>query len=439
MAVTPLLVLLYDRAFLYPTLRQALRCRWRLYLGLACCGSIIAGLWAFNRPAGAGDTAGFGYGAVSAWRYLASQVEVVLHYGQLAMWPEPLCLDYDWGVVRGFQRLLPPAAAAVLLLAGLEWARRRFPSLAFAGVWCLLILAPTSSIMPIQDLAAEHRMYLPMAAIVTAGVVAAYGVGRRLACAVLKSPCLEVRGCGASLNGPCPEVLAAAFVHSTGRSTRPRARLLRAAPAAALLAVLVVLGGATVRRNRDYHSAERMWRAVLAVHPHNPRAHCNLGNVLLESGRIDEAADHFRLAVGVRPALAIAHNGLATALYRLGRPQPALGHCIEALRLDPRFAEASTNAGNALLALGRVGAAIRLYDRAVAMDPHYAAAHNDLGIALAMAGEIDSALDHFREACRLAPQSSSGWHNLEHALLEKARRSAPQCPFPFYGHPEPPR
>ena len=61
----------------------------------------------------------------------------------------------------------------VLLLAGTIWALARKPWLGYLGVWFFVILAPTSSIVPIKDLAFEHRMYLPLAAVVVLAVFSA--------------------------------------------------------------------------------------------------------------------------------------------------------------------------------------------------------------------------------------------------------------------------
>ena len=91
---------------------------------------------------------------------------MILHYLRLSAWPIGQCFDYDWPVARGAGQILPPLVAVLGLLAATAWAVFRYPPAAFlAGVF-FLFLAPTSSILPIRDLMVEHRMYLPLAAVI---------------------------------------------------------------------------------------------------------------------------------------------------------------------------------------------------------------------------------------------------------------------------------
>ena len=100
---------------------------------------------------------------------------MILHYLRLAFWPHPLVLDYGWPVAQTVGEILPGA----IVVGGLAWRRPsmpcwRGPAWGFLGAWFFLILAPTSSVMPLADLAFEHRMYLPLAAVVTVTVLGGY-------------------------------------------------------------------------------------------------------------------------------------------------------------------------------------------------------------------------------------------------------------------------
>ena len=177
MVSAPLVVLAYDRLFVAPSLKSALRRSGRLYLGLAATWLILA-LLVSRYPAGQ-PTAGFGMELLTPWQYARTQFGVIAHYLALSFRPWPLCLDYGWPVAWDVRDILPPALL-VLALAGATLAcLRRASPLAFPGVWFFLILAPTSSVMPIHDLCFEHRMYLPLAAVVALTVTGAYAAGRR--------------------------------------------------------------------------------------------------------------------------------------------------------------------------------------------------------------------------------------------------------------------
>ena len=76
--------------------------------------------------------------------------------------------------------ILPGAVVIGGLAAATVYALIRWPKWGFLGAWFFLILAPTSSILPIRDLAFEHRMYLPLAAVVAGVVMGGWLVGRWL-------------------------------------------------------------------------------------------------------------------------------------------------------------------------------------------------------------------------------------------------------------------
>jgi uncharacterized membrane protein YhaH (DUF805 family) len=123
---------------------------------------------------------GFGQG-VTWWSYALTSCQSVVLYLKLAIWPHPLVLDYGTDIALNFTAILPYAIVLVVLIAGLAVALRRWPGIGFAGVWFFVILAPTSSILPLTGQPmAEHRMYLPLAAVVGLVVLGLYAwIGRR--------------------------------------------------------------------------------------------------------------------------------------------------------------------------------------------------------------------------------------------------------------------
>src|SRR5262249_59959949 len=95
-------------------------------------------------------------------------------------WPHPLCVDYDWDLPQTAAAVVGPALALGALALLTLWALVRRPALGFLGAWFFLTLAPTSSIMPINDLAAERRMYLPLTALAVLAAVAGDEIGPAL-------------------------------------------------------------------------------------------------------------------------------------------------------------------------------------------------------------------------------------------------------------------
>jgi cytochrome c-type biogenesis protein CcsB len=118
---------------------------------------------------------GVGVGrGTSPLQYALSQPGVILHYLRLAFWPAGQCLDYGWPVAHGFRAIVPPLIALLALLAITLWCMVRHPMLGFVCGGFFLILGPTSSVLPLADLAFEHRMYLPLASVCVQVVLGMY-------------------------------------------------------------------------------------------------------------------------------------------------------------------------------------------------------------------------------------------------------------------------
>ena len=168
-ATAPLVVLLFDRTFLSGSFRAAFARRWGLYLALAATWGIIA--WELLITDFHGGSTAVTRGQFTRWTYLLTEAQVLPHYLRLAIWPAGQCFDYGWPPAASLAQVFWPGLLVVALLGLTVWALVKRPVLGFFGAWFFVILAPTSSVVPILDAAVEHRMYLPLAAI-AAGVVA---------------------------------------------------------------------------------------------------------------------------------------------------------------------------------------------------------------------------------------------------------------------------
>jgi tetratricopeptide (TPR) repeat protein len=371
MVSAPLMVLLYDRTFVAGTFGAAWRQRRPLYLALAATWIPLAD-WVLASGANRDGAAGFGTG-IPWWIYGLTQGRAIVHYLRLAFWPAPLIVDYGERVVRGVGEAAPQAIAVALLLAGTLLALRRRPALGFLGAWFFAILAPSSSILPLAtQTVAEHRMYLPLAA-----VAVLFAVGLRAA--------FGRRGLAVGV------------------------------------ALAAVLGGLTARRNRDYRSEVALWTDTVGKLPDNPRAHYNLGVALDQAQAVPAAMGHYREAIRLKPDYVEAHNNLANDLQRVGRVPEALAEIEEAVRLKPGNAEARYNLGNALYALGRAAAAIEPYRAALQLRSDYPEAHNNLGVALFALGRTGEAIAEYAEAARLDPHYAPAQYDWGNALAETGR------------------
>jgi tetratricopeptide (TPR) repeat protein len=221
----------------------------------------------------------------------------------------------------------------------------RRSSWAFAGAWVFLILAPSSSVLPIvTEVAAEHRMYLPLAGIVSLAVVLWWGVLERL----------SVR-------------MSAAMPHGAGATgVRRGGAVLSATIVLALVSSSVVL---TRQRNDEFRSEDALWAAAVRHQPENARAQGNLGAALVRQRRYAEAEGPLRLSLALRPDDQDTLSNLGAALCGQGRLSEGIPHLERALTLAPDFGEARFNLAEALLQSGRTAEALAAYRQVLEQAP----------------------------------------------------------------------
>lgn len=370
MATAPVVLWLFDRTFLAGNFREAWRQRRGLYLALLATWLPLA--WLMMSGGKRGGTVGFGLG-MSSWDYALTQCQALILYLRLAVWPHPLVMDYGLDVVSGPGEVWPQALLLLGLLAGTVVALRRWPVAGFLGAWCFLILAPSSSVVPlISQTIAEHRMYLPLAALVT-GLVA--GLWTWL-----------------------------------GR----RAWLVTGV-------IIVTLGVVTVARNHDYRSALAIWEDTAVKAPGSARAHNNLVSELIPAGRIDEALAHGERAVALAPADASMRVNLGTALQVAGRTPEAVAQYEEALRLDPANVDGQFNYGIILAGLRRLPEARAYFESVLRVKSSHVGARINLGNVLTDLGLRQEGMQQYREALALAPANPEAHYNLGNALLVAGR------------------
>jgi tetratricopeptide (TPR) repeat protein len=352
MVSAPLMVLLYDRTFVSGSLREAWRRRRPLYLALASTWIVLGRLLPVSLR-NAATNANINH--VVWWEYLLTEPGVILHYLRLSMWPHPLCFDYyGWPMARTWMSVLPPALVMAPLLGATVWAWRTNSAWGFLSAWFFLILAPTSSIIPCDSPAYEHRMYLPLAAV---AVLAVMGI-RTL----------------------------------VGRRT-----------VVVVMTLAISLGVLTWRRNRDYKTFLTMWQDTVAKCPNNPRARDCLGLALVGAGRIQDAIGQYEEALRIGPNYIGVHNHLGLALARSGNRQEAIKHYEQAIRIEPGSAEAHNNMATALFGLGKQQEAISHFEQALQIAPGSAPTHYNLGAALERMGQVGGAIEQYEQALKLRP------------------------------------
>lgn len=367
----PLLVLLCDRTFFSGSFAEAWRKR-RIYHLALFATWIPLGLQIASGE-GRGGTVGFGLNGVTAWSYLLTQSDAITRYLWLAAWPTRLVFDYGTGVVSGLAEVWPQSMLVLGLLAATVAALVRAPRLGFLGAWFFVILAPSSSFVPIvTETMAEHRMYLPLAAL---AALAGLAMSR-----LARLPGLLIAG-----------------------------------------ALACSLGTLTWSRNREYASEETLWATSVARYPRSARAHNNYGESLARRGDDAAAIHHYSEAVRLHPGYLDALCNLGGILHRSGQREQGMEILRHLLADQPRYAPALSTYGACLFREGKVEEAISALRRALAVKPEFPDALNNLGVILNDTGRPEEALSLFRRALQLNPIYADALYNSANALARLGR------------------
>ena len=333
MVTAPIIVWLWDWIFAFnPDLGPRIpdpgdvpvfarrRRRW-LYGGLASTWIILTILVSIERWP---HSIGFAREGWTPWTYLLTQSGVIVHYVRLAIIGSPLSLDYDgWPMARSVVEVARYGVPIVVVLIATGVAIVQRHPWGFVGAWFFATLAPSSSVLPLAtEIAAERRMYLPLASLVVAAVVFAYLVGEKL----LRLTVADLR----------------------------RRRLAGVALTIIVVSgVAAALGSATHARNRDYWSDERIWEDTVEKRPNNPRARVSYGIDLQAAGRLGDAERELREAVRLKETSASAHANLGPILCATGRLNECIVHLTRALEIDPDYTSVHANLAEAYGASGQ--------------------------------------------------------------------------------------
>jgi len=387
-AVLPVLLLLFDRAFVAGSFKQAWRRRKLLHLG-GIAVIAVAGVLGLG-----GHRGGLEVGDPSVtWRYLLTQGAVILHYLRLSLVPYPLAITHEWPLVDGLRDGWLPAAAVGLGLLATGLALVKRPMIGFLGSAFYLLLAPTSSVIPIMsEVVGERRMYLPLIAVLIL-------------------------------------IWAAAAAAITRWSPRGRGPVYIGGGAGFTLAAIMAWSAVTVARVQDYQTEERLWRQTLRVQPGSLYARSNLAGAIMHGSGLDEAERLLKEIQLESPDFPHVDSQLALVAFR--RQQFARAsdlylksaHSIYGKPTDYAYA------GYSLIMQGKREAGAYALGRALEMDPDDPTTLNFVATVLSKDGKYGDAVVYLKKILANYPEMSAVWSNLAHNLTQLGRPDQARAAF----------
>jgi protein O-mannosyl-transferase len=342
--------------------KQWIRRRMKLYAPLVFAG--LAGASEILHKFGTGPSPAFVVPGVTPGLYALTQCRVILTYIRLFL--IPVGQNGDWGMA--FYRSLGDGAAWFWMLAFaavvalIAWSYRRARLLSFGLSTFLVLLLPTSSVVPIRDAIAERRMYVPIIGLIIA-LIASIWVLQQL---------------------------------------RPGLRTLRAATTGIPIVVLLVLGGLTFERSGVWGSDILFWRNSTDQNPANSRAHLGLGAAYLMHNRCVEAIREFEIVEREDRITDEMTTNLAAAYQCNHQPDVALKD-LRAIVLRHPSANLYAQIGYLEGALGHAGEAMSALNEAISRDPNNALAYAYRGAARLALGDREKATEDLQKSLEIDP------------------------------------
>jgi tetratricopeptide (TPR) repeat protein len=355
----PAILFLTDLYWNPASFKEQIRSRARLYVPIVL-GALFAAV-KILRTLTSATAAGFSTEGVTPALYALTQCRVILTYIRLFLLP--FGQNADWGLP--FFRSLTDNAAWVFVLAMIGvvalivWSFRRARLLSFGLATFLVLLLPTSSIVPIKDAIAERRIYLPIAGLILASI---WVLDR----------------------------------------FRPRLRILREARSLRTVTALILALAALLsfERSKIWSSDTLLWKDSVDANPSNSRAHMGLGDAYLVHGPCVDAIREFQIVerqAGVSDQMQTNLGGA----YQCNR-QPDLA--LKALRAIVHPSAATYDQIGFLEAtMENVSGALEAFENALRLDPNNATAYSYRGTAKLVLNDPAGAEADLRRALALDP------------------------------------
>ncbi|MEY2546093.1 MAG: protein O-mannosyl-transferase [Verrucomicrobiota bacterium] len=317
------------------------------------------------------------------WRIENAVVSYVLYIGQL-FWPSDLIVFYPHP--ENHLAMWQVASAAALLIAitiAAFRSRLTKPYLFVGWLWYVAMLLPVIGIIEVGLQGhADRYTYLPQIGLVIALTW---------------------------------------LIVDLATSLRWRREIV----AAAAVVVVLSLTACAWKQTRVWKNSEILWTHALAVSPENDVAHTNMGIVLIERGRNDDALAHLQTALNLRGrsshshydlSLALIYTNLGFAFAQRGDVDQAISHLRAATEMQPRYPDAHYNLAVVLAQTGDIDAAIGEYEKVLSLRPDDIDARISLANALLQKHRLRDAIAHYDAALKAAPHAALAANNLAWVL-----------------------
>ncbi len=329
------------------------------------------------------------------WHYIVTEITVVAHYLRLMIWPAEQNIDPEWPTYESMwhEHVLLSLGFMTALVGAVWWMFRRWRgdvrfALGFAfTLWFFATVSISSGVVPLPDMMAEHRSYMP-----------SLGIFILAACLLDRLRVLQWH------QGLMGKVIPGMVLVMAGS-----------------------LAWVTCARNEVWRTNESLWQDTVAKSPNKYRTWGNLGTAYSRKGKEEKAVNCYRKALEIEPRFQNGLLNLSNSLLRLNRPKESLETTMQLIKIDQTAATKPPVAftlGLGLAGVGRYDEAVRVFREILAVMPNDTMTLKALGLVFLQTGLPHRAIDLYSKAAKIQPndpQLQALMQTAQAALAEKRR------------------
>jgi Tfp pilus assembly protein PilF len=178
---------------------------------------------------------------------------------------------------------------------------------------------------------------------------------------------------------------------------------------ASVLAIAALCTLRIMRRNRDWHDNETLYKATLALQPDAYMIHINLAAIFLNRDDFKNAEQELREADKVAPDYPLILNNFGLLNLKLKRYDEALGYLIRSILKNPKEPQPHLYLAQVYEQTGHVDYAEKEYQTAINLSPLSHGAHAGFGEFYFNQGRLEEAERQFQESLRATKTLRGYW------------------------------
>ena len=296
------------------------------------------------------------------WGYFMTEVKAFyFYYLKLLFLPTNLNINPDFPFSPSLWQTICLLTLTLFGLFYLVKYSKKLPLLIFSVLWILVTLLPTSSIVPLNDIVAEHRIYLPSLGFFTAISLAIVEPKRQ-------SEMLKI---------------------------------------VSVLTMVVVFSILTVQRNNVWNNPISLWEDAMKKSPHHVRSYLNAGRSYYYEKMLEKAVAAYEKANNIDIFYFESHYNLATIYYEWGNLDKAVKEFSIALRLNKNLPVAYINLGNIYMEKKEHDTAIDMFKAAIHLQEDCSVCFRNIAIIYYYhLKDYKKAMFYFQQTLRLDPEQN---------------------------------